>query len=252
MQIVMPVALASLVACFAFEVRADVLVINETYSGWYRSAGTNNEDLGGGSSPGLLNYAVGRTDPSDTIRNYFVFDLTGVTGLETLAVAQLSIFSPISSLPSFGSGYGSPDPSETYTLYGVSTDPGLLGIERGVFIFDDLGTGPLLGSVNVTLASSNGLRVVIDLNAAGIAAIQQANGLFAFGGALTTLDPNRTTDEFIFGDTGGPNGAQLVLSGSRVTVPEPAMLTFLSVALSGVVAVRRRTHGSPMRSRHST
>ncbi len=168
------------------------------------------------------------------------------------AVAQLRIFSPVSSLPAFGSGYGSPDPSETYTLYGVSTDPSLLGIARGVFIFDDLGTGPVLGSVTVTLASSNGLPVVIDLNAAGFAAIQQSNGLFAFGGALTTLDPNRTTPEFIFGGTGGPNGAQLILSGSRVTVPEPAMLTFLSVALSGVVAVRRRTHGSPMHSRHRT
>ncbi len=76
--------------------------------------GTNNADHSGGSisGPGLHNYVVGRTDPSDTVRNYLVFDLSGVTGLETLTGSQLRIFSPISSLTSFGPGYGSTDREE--------------------------------------------------------------------------------------------------------------------------------------------
>jgi len=235
--------LFSLVAWHSIEARADTIVIDATYTGWYRSGGTNNADLSGGgiTGPGLYNYAVGRTDPSDTLRNYFVFDLLGVTGLETLTSAQLGIFSPVSSLPSFGSGYGSTDPEEIYAVYDVSTDPSTLGTARGVSIFNDLGTGVLFGTVTVTLQSSNGLVVTTDLNPSAIAALQQSSGLFAFGGTLTTLDPTRTTNEFIFGDTSGGGSVQLVLSGSRVeVVPEPATILLFVTGLAGVAAVCRR------------
>jgi hypothetical protein len=239
--------LFSLVACCFIEARADTIVINATYTGWYRNDGTNNADGSGGSitGPSLYNYVVGQTVP-ETVRNYFVFNLSGVTGLETLTSSQLRIFSPTSSLPSFGSGYGSTDPREIYAVYDVSTDPNTLGTARGVSIFNDLGTGILFGTVIVTLQSSNGLVVTTDLNAAAIAELQQNSGLFAFGGTLTTLDPTRTTPEFIFGGTGigqPRDSVRLVLSGSRVeVVPEPATILVFVTALAGVAAVCRRRY----------
>jgi len=110
MKALMPLAVAGVFG-FAFEARAAVVSISDAYSGWYRSGGTNNSDFGEDPGPGLFNYAVGRTDPSDTLRNYFVFDLSGVTGLNTRTGTQLSIFSPIRDLP--GSGYVSTDSSVT-------------------------------------------------------------------------------------------------------------------------------------------
>lgn len=105
--------LFGLVACSSIEAGADTIVINATYSGWYRSGElTTPITAAGASAAPAFTITSWGTDPSDTVRNYLVFDLSGVTGLETLTGSQLRIFSPISSLTSFGPGYGSTDREE--------------------------------------------------------------------------------------------------------------------------------------------
>ncbi len=71
--------------------------------------------------------------------------------------------------------------------------------------------------------------VEIDLNPAAVAALNTASGLFAFGGAITTL--NGVADEetlFAFTTFFGPlNDTQLELT----LVPEPSTLVLLAFAL---------------------
>lgn len=203
--------------------QADTITIQAMQTGWYRSDGLNN----GVPSVGLNSYFVGRTFSREVYRNYFVFNLTYITGVTS---AELRIYNIN------GSSVLDHDPSENYTIYNVATPALDLGGANSVAVYDDLGSGTIYGSIDVPY-SFEANYVVLNLNAAAIQAIQQNGGLFAIGGAITTLDRS-FGPEALF--AGGMADVTLTVQGQHVPVPEPATLLLLGTGLLGAATRLRR------------
>jgi hypothetical protein len=167
-----------------------------------------------------------------------VFDLTALTS--EITSASLLLYNPDNALPAL-KGYVSPDPTETYRLHQVDTAIATLTASNvgaaGMQIFDDLGTGTVFGE-RVVSAADNGTTVAIALNADGIAALNAARGgLFAVGGAISTIGSPGA--EYVFGFSvaiGNPDLRQLEFE--TTSVPEPTMVVLLGSA--AVLAARRR------------
>ena len=117
----------TLVASLALGLFAHVTsaqTLDQVDRGWYNDFGLHLVD-----NP---NYIAGQA--GDLFRNWFVFDLAEVT--DTITSATLCLEMP-------PSGYTSFDPTETYTVFDVSTPPEtLIDGSGGVAAYDDLGTGP--------------------------------------------------------------------------------------------------------------
>lgn len=217
------------VCVLAAGVPASAATIDATDSGWYNATGTHVAQND--------NYIVGAGN-GNLYRNFFVFDLTGVTDL--VISASLHLYNPDNALPAL-KGYISPDATETYALYDVSTPVGTVQASNvgaaGQAVYNDLGSGLEFGQVTVS-AADNGSIVSIALNADGLVALNAARGgLFALGGALTTLGGAET--EYVFGYSvaiGNLDVRQLVMETSAV--PEPGVLLLLGPALA--IALRRR------------
>jgi len=209
--------------------RADV--INAIDSGWYTEAGVHTAQN--------QNYLTG--DLSGSMRrSFFVFDLTAVAN--EIVSASIQLYNPDNALPALR-GYVSPDPTETLALYDVSTPVASLTASSaagpaGVAIFDDLGTGTIFGQ-RVVSATDNGTTISLGLNADGLAALNAARGgLFALGGALTSL--GSFGDEYVFGFSvalDNPDVRELEFR-TRPAVPEPATLALLGIGAA--FAARRR------------
>src|SRR4029079_704414 len=86
------------------------------------------------------------------VRDYFTFNLPA--GTAPILGAELRVLNPLT-------GYISPDPTETYTLYDVSATAAALDTTRlpgdvtGKSLFDDLGTGTVFGTRVFTAADNN-------------------------------------------------------------------------------------------------
>jgi hypothetical protein len=107
-------------------------------------------------------------------------------------------------------------------------------------IFADLGSGTFFGSVSMSAASNNSV-VAMSLNAEALSALNNGSGLFAIGGAVTTLGTG--VPEAVFNLTGLPLGQdvrQLVLEVQPTSVPEPATMLLLGTGLAGVGATTRK------------
>ena len=210
-------------------VPASAATIDATDTGWYNVSGTHIAQID--------NYIVGAGNGT-LYHNFFVFDLTSVTGL--VVSASLELYNPDNILPAL-KGYISPDATESYTLYDVSTPIATVQASNvgaaGQAVYNDLGSGVDFGQMTVS-AADNGSIVSIVLNAAGLDALNAAlGGQFALGGALTTLGGADT--EYVFGFSvalGNPDVRRLVIETSAV--PEPALLLLLGPAIA--VALRRR------------
>ena len=208
---------------------ASAATINATDSGWYSAAGMHVAQN--------QNYIGGDVTGSER-RNFVVFDLTAVAS--EITSASVLLYNPDNALPGLR-GYVSPDPTETYQLHQVDTAIATLTASNvgaaGMQIFDDLGTGTLFGE-RVMSAADNGTTVAIALNADGLAALNAARGgLFAVGGAISTL--GSFGDEYVFGfsvSIGNPDVRQLAFE--TASVPEPTMLMLLGSA--AMLAARRR------------
>ncbi|HEY5753349.1 MAG TPA: PEP-CTERM sorting domain-containing protein [Chthoniobacterales bacterium] len=204
-------------------------VIGPTDGGWYRSDGFHD---GTRTDRFATNYLVGNII-SDGVprvnRNFFVFDLPDTN--ENIQSAQLELLN-------LAGGFRSLDPSETFTLYAVSTPIAALtaGGSDLTTIYDDLGDGVQYGSGTITSASG---FLSIDLNADFIATARAATGgLIALGGALISLDGNSRTEEYAFGFSTLSNigTTRLVLT----TIPEPSAGALLGLIGIRLAMVRRK------------
>lgn len=209
-----------------------------TGASWFSNAGEHTQSSD--------NYAVGGGLDGYTRNNYFLFDLSGVSG--PITSATLRVYNPNASVSAgFSYGYTSSDPTETYAVFDVSTAAADLAAGYGIgslagqAIFSDLGSGPNFGTTTTSLAD-NGKFVEISLNASGLAALNAAYGMFALGGTITTLDA-LVNKESLFASaylsSVTPNVPQLVIS----SVPEPSgsALWMAGLGLLGLAARRRAT-----------
>ncbi len=232
-----PLTLAVLLVCATAQ-NAAAITIDATDRGWYGDNGVHNTSV--------LNYLAGDCDGGtcvagtntgiDDFRNFFVFDLSGVTGPITAATLILHNTDGTTQFPNFV-GFFSDVGSETYLVNEVSTSiASLIAGTGGVAAFTDLGIGATFGTFTATSAA-NGTFVEINLNSAAIAAMNLASGLFAFGGSITTL--NGFPDEetlFAFSDAGNLSDTQLELT----VVPEPSTALLLAAGISLLGALRGR------------
>jgi hypothetical protein len=190
--------------------------------GWYRDTGYTD-------GPGNPNYLAGECDEMCSYtdfaeyRNFFIFDLSAVPGRTT--AARLLLWVP-------ENGFVSPTGSEIYELFHVETPLDELGQRWGEGIFADLGAGTRYGAYTATEADEHGF-IEITLGAAALAELNAAAGLFALGGAITTLD-GEMNDELLFGSSGVLD-VRLVLE----TVPVPGAAWLFASALLAVAARRR-------------
>jgi hypothetical protein len=157
------------------------------------------------------NHAVGyyTGTPPGELRNFFVFDLTGLAG--NITGATLRAFNP-------STGFSSPQGTETFTLFDVSTSlDTLTTLAGGTAAFADLGTGAPLGSVTVTSTVANTV-VEVTLNAQGIAYLNSVNGRIALGGALTTLAYGALSER-LFNSATGAIVRELVVTTNDNPIP---------------------------------
>ncbi|MCD4727115.1 MAG: PEP-CTERM sorting domain-containing protein [Pirellulales bacterium] len=206
--------------------QAETVTLDASDRGWYLQ---DNSDTGH-HDPDVHNYMVGRYTATLTseFRNFYVFDLTDITDNITSATLKVNVLGITGS--------------ETYELYHVETSVGDLtagGSNLGD-IFADLGSGTAYGSREI-LYSEADTYVEISLDADFLSDANDASGMFAIGGALTTLDTG-TADEYVFGYYGerSLSYSQLVVE----TIPEPGTIVLL---LTGVAAMFAFTRGRRMR-----
>jgi hypothetical protein len=146
------------------------------------SAASKFASSGQHNYPFDTNYLAGTIAFSDTYRSYFIFDLAALPANHIVTAAELLLEMP-------SGGYLSPDASETYTLFDVTTNVAAFGQSYSAgdlaaqAIYADLGTGASLGSVSVSDADELSV-VAVALSAAGIDWINQAGaGMLVIGGA---------------------------------------------------------------------
>jgi hypothetical protein len=136
--------------------------------------------------------------------------------------------------------YDSPDEFETLGIFDVRTPPHVL-VQTGVVdpsIYEDLGTGELYGSMDVTAANTSPFAV--KLNSAGVAAINRSlDGSFSLGLSLLTLRPNPMSTEMLFK---GQFATSPMLHMRMARVPESGVATMVVaiVAATKVVRLKRR------------
>jgi hypothetical protein len=203
---------------------AGAITITATNTGAY----SGPDALGRSGGQNYISGWFAMTNPGFEYRDFFVFDLSGVTGVIT--GAQLHVLKPFSD--------PSPNPTDTFSLFDVSTDVSTLISSSGsISIFSDLGSGNVYGSTGYVPSSGN-IIVSIDLDATAILAMNNAlGGTFALGGAVQNLVGGRSF-QTIFGGSTGPNDVSLTITTAEV--PEPTSLSLLAAAAMALVAVCNR------------
>jgi hypothetical protein len=222
------------------------VTIDATRFGIYENFGVGVNDFSHSPNTGqLARYDVGSSfsDPQTgtTVlqRDYFVFNLAGVTG--TVTGATLSIFSP--SAPT------QTNASDTLAIFDVTTPVNtLIGNAEGAGAygseFADLATGTQYGSVllNPTTIQA-GTQIDISLANALSDINAHQGGLFAVGGTINPLNLiSGGGPYYLNGGTFAPN-AQLTLQTSGTSVPEPTTGMLMLIEVSGLIMWRHFASG---------
>jgi hypothetical protein len=220
--------LSALVCMAAFACAGAPVTLDAVDSGYYRANGLH--------TPSLENYLTG-TFTGTEYRSFFVFDLSSVTG--TINSAALRLFNP--DVSPFLKGYVSPDPAETLNFYDVTTPVSdITGNTAGVAGFDDLGSGVFYGS-RIVSAADNGTVVEIMLNGAAVSALNSGAGLFALGGALSSI--SGPADQHVFGFSMAAfvpdHTREHVLDVTPIPEPATTALTTIGALLFVVGGVRK-------------
>lgn len=233
--------MAAVIAMTAVSMTASAapVVLDFQLKGSFSSQGLNNAAFAAGPGNTLVGSAGGLSK-----RAYWIFDLSGVT--DPIVSGTLSIGVP------FG-GYISSDATETLAIFDYHSSIGLLQNQSttfpaGIAAYDDLGTGAQYGSKTVSEADEPTCGVcftytfkplVIDLAGASFLADINAarGGLFALGGALTTLSGPDGQRMFAF--TSNEHDVQLSLNVAAVPEPSTYALMIAGLGLVGWAARRR-------------
>jgi hypothetical protein len=224
-------AALGLLLAAAAGVKADTITLTATDSGWYDSTGFHDS-----TNKNYISGSIG-----NTYHNYFVFGPISIPAGQSIVSAQLSLSNPTTP----NAGYSGPDGGLTYSNFDVSTAIATLEASQTgrTDIFNDLGSGVNFGNTQVGPGNNTSGVVLVNLDAAAIAALNAAAGSsFAIGGALSTTGDS----QYIFGFTGGNGGSgdvkQLILVTAPLatTVPEPSTLLLFGIATAGLTAYRSR------------
>jgi hypothetical protein len=204
-------AVASCPACYAIPQS-----FSPIDSGWYRSRPSGIDHI-----PSNRNFLVGDLTDGTTYRDFFVFDLSALQHPVTSAM--------FSAVVSDDLGVTNPAGTfETWTLFDVTTDIAVLTSGSSpTATYQDLGSGTVLGTMTYSTAD-RGHGVSFEFNSAALAQLNSTSGLWAFGGAVTTLD-NASRSESIFHDSGVDSMAQLTIN-----LPEPSTLLLCILTMSGL------------------
>jgi len=201
----------------------------------------------GGTSPGFFNYYIGYSFPSTPSerRNYFIFDLAGVT--TPVASATFKLFLP--GGPLLPLGFISSDPTEDYRIsgsgfswtafaeaFGGTASPAMLSA-----MFGTMGTGPAYGLTTIS-AADGGSDIVMTLSPAAIMAINASLGdHFLITGRLPDIHPSMPgmpPSELVFAYTDIPHPLMPFPRLELTFVPSPGAGGPLAVA--GVLMLLRR------------
>jgi hypothetical protein len=174
--------------------------------------------------PGNTNYGTGNL--GDFFRSFFVFDLSGVEG--EIVAAEFRFATGI---------VVTPDPFETFQLVSIESSlENILSGAAGSSGFADLADGLVLGELDL-VAETKDLTYAVDLNSDALAIMNAQDGLWGFGGHISTLDDDFTTNEgftMTNAQAADPAATQLILT----VIPAPGVLALLGAA--GLCGRRRR------------
>jgi hypothetical protein len=197
---------------------ADTVSLDASDSGSYDATGFHDPDNS--------NFLTGAINLSGNIinRSFLIFDLASVD--KQIVGAELQVQVPNNV------GYSSPDETETFTTYHVSTAPSTVttGGSGLTAIFDDLGDGTVYGSLGIAKSDEN-FVVSIALNDDFLSDANDGSGLIVIGGALTSIDDDSSA--YVFGGTNSAN-ADLVLT----FVPEPGSLFICCIGITALALWR--------------
>jgi len=254
---------AALCALGAMGARADIIHLDATDAGFVTERGGSAKGDGTVAPSAKFNYSVGFEAhytngalfaPTGPLirKNYFVFDLSWVTGEVRSASLELD-----------AGTYESGDPTETYAIREITDQAGALGdadaLAAGVFPTEfDEPTDPLVGMADalydripglgpgspflasfVITSNANDTIIEIVLNAAGIAHLNSNLGSRVILGGFVSTVTGTNYPQQPFGLTGSDLPV-LELTGV-VLIPEPsAPLMLLMAAGVGMILARRR------------
>jgi hypothetical protein len=165
--------------------------------GWWNATGEHQPD----NQNTFTGYIPAPTDAE--FRSYFRFDLTG--DVEDATVIE-SVTLRLEYMPAdFGNpagGWFTPDATETYSIWDVSTDATTLDSEANptlgtanVAVFTDIGTGTSYATGTLQ-ETDQGTIITIPLNASAVAGVLAAlGGSFAVGMTNDTIDTTRAEND---------------------------------------------------------
>jgi hypothetical protein len=199
-------------------VPANAQTLTAIQQGWFTNFGEHNS--------GNSNYFAGNSSGFAILRNFFTFDLTGISSMITGATFQ--IYNP-------SNGFRSGDSTETYSFGTTSANSVQLassygsGSVAGQGIYNALGSGTAIGSLVVSSASNN-QTLSLSFNAAGISYLNSNLGSkVSFGGQVTSI--SGSGDQFIFGFSGGNQPTLSLQTASNLTPESDGIWLFLPALL---------------------